>query len=67
MGIEPIWSAWKAENLPLIYIRFFPLVLGFACKTKQNERPLRAGYFTEGRITGIEPVFSESQSDTLTD
>lgn len=21
MGIEPIWSAWKAENLPLIYIR----------------------------------------------
>jgi hypothetical protein len=21
MGIEPISSAWKAENLPLIYIR----------------------------------------------
>ena len=42
MGIEPIWSAWKAENLPLIYIR------------------------TTRRITGLEPVFSESQSDTLT-
>ena len=23
MGIEPISSAWKAENLPLIHIRFY--------------------------------------------
>ncbi len=27
MGIEPISSVWKTENLPLIYTRFFHIKL----------------------------------------
>lgn len=29
MGLEPIFTAWKADDLPLIDIRFFLLILYF--------------------------------------
>lgn len=82
MGLEPILSAWKAEDLPLIHIRRTTSTPEYALlmrvstdRGKRRPPQWRGVVFTAsfqkkwlqvGRITGIEPVSPESQSDTLT-
>jgi hypothetical protein len=55
MGIEPISSAWKAENLPLIYIRVFSLLVGYS----EAMRALWMGTFI---MTATAPYISNVRS-----
>lgn len=66
MGIEPISAAWKADNLPLIHTRI-PKLRDQLWQEHRVSVECFDTTYDYGRITGFEPVFSESQSDTLTD